>query len=257
MKVVILAGGLGTRLREETEYKPKPMVEIGGRPILWHIMKTYARFGYTEFVLALGYKGDVIRDYFLNYELRNCDVTLTLGRRDLDVQEPVAERGWRITLADTGEKTLTGGRVRRAARYLGDGTFMVTYGDGVADIDVKALLDHHRAHGRLATVTAVRPIARFGELQVEDGFVKLFREKPQVDQGWINGGFFVFEPAVLDLIVDDEESLEYGLLEKLTSQGQLGVYHHHGFWQCMDTYREMQMLNDLWNSGRAPWARWE
>jgi glucose-1-phosphate cytidylyltransferase len=257
MKVVILAGGLGTRLREETEYKPKPMVEIGGRPILWHIMKTYARFGYTEFVLALGYKGDVIRDYFLNYELRNCDVTLTLGHRDLDVQGPVAERGWRITLADTGEKTLTGGRVRRAARYLGDGTFMVTYGDGVADIDVKALLEHHRSHGRLATVTAVRPIARFGELQVEDGFVKLFREKPQVDQGWINGGFFVFEPAVLDLIVDDEESLEYGLLEKLTSQGQLGVYHHHGFWQCMDTYREMQMLNDLWSSGRAPWARWE
>ena len=257
MKVMILAGGLGTRLREETEYKPKPMVEIGGRPILWHIMKTYARFGHTEFVLALGYKGDVIRDYFLNYEMRNCDVTLTLGQRDLDVHAPVAERGWRITLADTGEKTLTGGRVRRAAHHLGSGTFMVTYGDGVADIDVKALLDHHRDHGRLATVTAVRPIARFGELAVEDGLVKLFREKPQVDQGWINGGFFVFEPAVLDLIQNDEESLEYGLLEKLTSQGQLGVYHHHGFWQCMDTYREMQMLNELWTSGRAPWARWE
>jgi glucose-1-phosphate cytidylyltransferase len=257
MKVMILAGGLGTRLREETEYKPKPMVEIGGRPILWHIMKTYARFGYTEFVLALGYKGDVIRDYFLNYAVRNCDVTLTLGQRDLDVHDPVAEWGWRITLADTGEKTLTGGRVRRAARYLGRDTFMVTYGDGVADIDVKALLEHHRGHGRLATVTAVRPIARFGELAVENGLVKLFREKPQVDQGWINGGFFVFEPAVLDLIQDDEESLEYGLLEKLTSQGQLGVYHHHGFWQCMDTYREMQMLNELWASGRAPWARWE
>jgi len=257
MKVMILAGGLGTRLREETEYKPKPMVEIGGRPILWHIMKTYARFGHTEFVLALGYKGDVIRDYFLNYAVRNCDVTLTLGQRDLDVHGPVAERGWRITLADTGEKTLTGGRVRRAARHLGGDTFMVTYGDGVADIDVKALLDHHRGHGRLATVTAVRPIARFGELAVENGLVKLFREKPQVDQGWINGGFFVFEPAVLDLIQDDEESLEYGLLEKLTSQGQLGVYHHHGFWQCMDTYREMQMLNELWVSGRAPWANWE
>lgn len=256
MTVVILAGGLGTRLREETEYKPKPMVEIGGRPILWHIMKLYAHYGYAKFVIGLGYKGDVIRDYFFNYELRNCDVTLTLGTRSLHIHNGHAETGWEITLAETGGKTLTGGRVKRVARYLESKPFMVTYGDGVADIDIQALVTHHNSHGKLATVTAVRPSSRFGELAVEGGMVRVFREKPQVEEGWINGGFFVFQPEVLDLIDGDEETLEAGVLTRLASMNQLVVYQHRGFWQCMDTHREMELLNDLWRSGQAAWARW-
>lgn len=256
MKVVILAGGLGTRLREETEYKPKPMVEIGGRPILWHIMKMYAHFGFTQFVLCLGYKGDVIRDYFIDYELRNSDVTLTLGSRSMEIHRQHGEQGWRVCLAETGGRTLTGGRVKRVAQYLDDEQFMVTYGDGLADIDLCDLVEHHRHHGKLGTVTAVRPLSRYGELSVSDGMVKVFREKPQVQEGWINGGFFVFDRRVLDLISGDEESLEQGLLEKLVERGELGVYQHSGFWQCMDTYREMQLLNELWHSGKAPWARW-
>jgi glucose-1-phosphate cytidylyltransferase len=256
MKVVILAGGLGTRLREETEYKPKPMVEIGSRPILWHIMKTYAQHGFTDFVLALGYKGDIIRDYFLNYELRNCDVTLTLGDKDVEIHDGHAERGWKVTLAETGDHTLTGGRVRRLARHLGHERFMVTYGDGVADIDISDLVRHHASHGKLATVTAVRPSSRFGELSVDNGLVQAFREKPQVQSGWINGGFFVFEPPVLDMIRGDKDSLEQGVLETLAAQQQLAVYAHAGFWQCMDTFREMELLNDMWRSGQAPWATW-
>jgi glucose-1-phosphate cytidylyltransferase len=256
MKVVVLAGGLGTRLREETEYRPKPMVEIGGRPILWHIMKIYAHHGFRDFVLCLGYRGDVIRDYFLNYELRNSDVTLTLGDPALEVHSGHTERGWKVTLAETGPHTLTGGRVRRVARYLEGAPFMVTYGDGVADIDIGRLVQHHKEHGRLATVTAVHPLSRFGELAVEDGMVKLFREKPQVDGGWINGGFFVFQPEVLDLMEGDRDSLEGGVLETLAERGELAVFHHHGFWQCMDTYRETQLLNELWVGGKAPWAKW-
>jgi glucose-1-phosphate cytidylyltransferase len=256
MKVVLLAGGLGTRLREETEFRPKPMVAIGGRPILWHIMKTYAHYGHREFVICLGYKGDVIRDYFLNYEVRHRDVTVTLGSRDVQVHTPHGEAGWRVTLADTGEATLTAGRLGRVARYLDGERFMITYGDGVADIDLDRLLAFHRGHGKLATLTAVRPSSRFGEVVIDNGLVQAFQEKPQVHGGWINGGFFVFERAVLDLIAGDDESLEQSLLTKLTGMQQLAVFQHDGFWQCMDTPREMDLLNDLWRRDKAAWAVW-
>ena len=256
MKVVILCGGRGTRLREETEFRPKPMVDVGGRPILWHIMKSYAHYGFTDFVVCLGYKGDVIRDYFLNYENRHRDVTVTLGSRDVELLSTHAEAGWRVTLAETGDKTLTGGRLRRVAPYLGGERFMVTYGDGVADIDIKRLVAFHEAHGKLGTITAVRPSSRFGEVVIERGVVRAFAEKPQVQAGWINGGFFVFQPEVLDLLTGDEESLEQSVLEKLTAMNQLAVFEHHGFWQCMDTYREMEFLNDLWARDRASWAVW-
>jgi glucose-1-phosphate cytidylyltransferase len=256
MKVVLLAGGLGTRLREETEFRPKPMVAIGGRPILWHIMKTYAYYGHREFVICLGYKGDVIRDYFLNYEVRHRDVTVTLGSRDVQVHTPHGEAGWRVTLADTGEATLTGGRLGRVARYLDGERFMITYGDGVADIDLDRLLEFHRGQGKLATLTAVRPSSRFGEVVIDNGLVQAFQEKPQVQGGWINGGFFVFERAVLDLIAGDDESLEQSLLTKLTGMQQLAVFQHDGFWQCMDTPREMDLLNDLWRRDKAAWAVW-
>jgi glucose-1-phosphate cytidylyltransferase len=256
MKVVLLAGGLGTRLREETEFRPKPMVTIGGHPILWHIMKTYAHWGHREFVICLGYKGDVIRDYFLNYEVRHCDVTVTLGSRDIQVIGQHAEAGWSVTLAETGETTRTGGRLGRVGRYLDGERFMITYGDGVADIDLGRLLDFHRAHGKLATLTAVRPSSRFGEVVIDHDMVQVFQEKPQVQGGWINGGFFVFERAVLDLITGDEESLEQSLLITLTGMRQLAVYQHHGFWQCMDTPREMELLNDLWRQDKAAWAVW-
>ncbi len=256
MKVVILAGGMGTRLREETEFKPKPMVEIGRRPILWHIMKSYAHYGYKDFILCLGYKGEVIRDYFYNYELRNADTTITLGRRSIEFHESHGEQGWRVTLAETGDKTYTGGRVKRIARYIDGDRFMVTYGDGVADIDIGDLVRHHESHGKLATVTAVHPSSRFGQLSIEDGMVKVFREKPQVEDGWINGGFFVFQREVLEYLQSDQDSLEQGLLEKMTALNQLAVYRHAGFWQCMDTYREMEVLNQTWQTGNAPWAKW-
>ena len=256
MKVVILAGGLGTRLREETEFRPKPMVEIGGRPILWHIMKLYAGYGHTDFVVCLGYKGDVIRTYFATYEVRNCDVTIELGSGRMEVHDAHSEAGWRVTLAETGEKTMTGGRVKRIARFVRDQTFLATYGDGVADVDLEALLAYHRACGKLATVTAVRPSSRFGELALEKGLATGFHEKPQVQEGWINGGFFVLEPQVLDMIEGDQEMLEQGLLVRLTAQRQLAVYCHDGFWQCMDTYREAELLNELWRRGQAPWASW-
>jgi len=257
MKVVILCGGLGTRLREETEFKPKPMVEIGGYPILWHIMKGYASCGYHDFVLTLGYKGDAIRDYFLHYEIRNRDFSLTLGNRNVDVHGGHSEDGWRVTLAETGVGTLTGGRLRRIAPYLTDGPFMVTYGDGVADIDLRLVLAYHRAKGKLGTVTAVRPASRFGELIMENGLASAFREKPQVNEGWINGGFFVFEREVLDLITGDDQSLEQGLIGLLSSRSELAVYQHNGFWQCMDTYREMELLNEMWRTGQAPWKIWK
>jgi glucose-1-phosphate cytidylyltransferase len=256
MKVVLLAGGLGTRLREETEFRPKPMVTIGGRPILWHIMKTYAHWGHREFVICLGYRGDVIRDYFLNYEVRHRDVTVTLGSRDVQVHGAHEEAGWSVTLAETGETTLTGGRLGRVARYLDGDRFMITYGDGVADVDLGRLLEFHCAHGRLATLTAVRPSSRFGEVVIDQDMVQGFQEKPQVQGAWINGGFFVFERAVLDIIAGDDESLEQSLLVKLTAMRQLGVYQHHGFWQCMDTPREMDLLNDLWRQDKAAWAVW-
>jgi glucose-1-phosphate cytidylyltransferase len=254
MKVVILCGGLGTRLREETEFKPKPMVEIGSHPLVWHIMKWYAQFNMTDFILALGYKGDAIRDYFLHYEIRNRDFTVTLGTRDLETHGKHAESGWKVTLAETGDNTLTGGRLRKLKPYLAGKTFMTTYGDGVADIDIQALLTHHSTMGKLGTVSAVRPSSRFGELNISDGMVKVFKEKPQIHEGWINGGFFVFEPKVLDMIENDQETLEQGLLGKLADMDQLAVYQHTGFWQCMDTFREMEILNELWNSGKAPWT---
>lgn len=256
MKVVILCGGLGTRLREETEFKPKPMVEIGGRPILWHIMKIYAHFGYSDFVLALGYKGDIIRDYFLHYEVRNRDFTVTLGRGDMEIHGSHDEEGWHVTLAETGATTLTGGRLKRLTPYLQNETFMTTYGDGVADIDLSALLSYHRNMGKLGTVTAVRPSSRFGELSITDGVVSSFKEKPQVHEGWINGGFFVFEPQVFDMISGDSETLEQGLLVKLAKKGELAVYQHEGFWQCMDTYREVELLNEIWQSDNAKWKIW-
>jgi glucose-1-phosphate cytidylyltransferase len=256
MKVVLLAGGLGTRLREETEFRPKPMVAIGGRPILWHIMKTYAHYGHREFVICLGYRGEVIRDYFLNYEVRHRDVTVTLGSRDVQVHTPHSEAGWRVTLAETGEATLTGGRLGRVGRYLDGERFMITYGDGVADIDLDRLLEFHRGHGKLATLTAVRPSSRFGEVVIDNDLVQAFQEKPQVHGGWINGGYFVFERAVLELIAGDEESLEQSLLMKLTGMRQLAVFQHHGFWQCMDTPREMDLLNELWRQDKAAWAVW-
>ncbi len=244
---------MGTRLREQTEIRPKPMVEIGGRPILWHIMKIYEAHGHTDFILALGYKGDVIRDYFLNYELRNRDVTVTLGDREMVLHDPPSEADWRVTLCETGLQSNTGTRLHKLRRYLGDETFLATYGDGVADVDLTALLAYHRSQGRLATVTAVRPSSRFGELAIEDGVVKVFREKPQVHDGWINGGFFVFESGVFEHITGDNPSLEQGLLARLAEVGELAVYQHPGFWQCMDTYRELVILEDLWSSGAAPW----
>lgn len=257
MKVVILAGGLGTRLREETEFKPKPMVEIGGRPILWHIMKGYTHFGYTEFVLCLGYKGDVIRDYFLNYEIRNSDVTVTLGSRQIEVHNGHPETGWKVTMAETGEKTMTGGRLKRVTPYLTGGRFLLTYGDAVASVNIKDVVAFHERHGKLGTVTAVHPSSRFGELSIEKNMVEVFQEKPQVNSGWINGGFFVFEQKVLDLITGDDDSLEQGLLVKLAEMKQLAVYQHDGFWQCMDTFREMELLNELWRTGETPWSVWQ
>ena len=257
MKVVILAGGHGTRLREETEFRPKPMIEIGGRPILWHIMKGYSYYGYTEFVLCLGYKGDMIRDYFFNYEMRNRDVTIALGSHEIEIHNRHSESGWRVTLAETGEKTLTGGRLKRVAPYLTDERFMITYGDGVADLDIKSLVVFHEQQGKLGTVTAVHPSSRFGELSIENGLVHVFQEKPQVHTGWINGGFMVFQREVLEMISGDDESLEQGLLTRLARMKQLAVYQHHGFWQCMDTYREMELLSELWRNGKADWAVWQ
>jgi glucose-1-phosphate cytidylyltransferase len=256
MKVVILAGGMGTRLREETEYRPKPMVRIGGRPMLWHIMKIYSHYGYSDFVICLGYKGEMIRDYFLNYETQNRDFAITLGSGKVEILGNHTEEGWRITLAETGEKTMTGGRIKRVEKYVGRSAFMATYGDGVADVDVESLLGFHRRQGKLATVTAVRPSSRYGELAIENGRVTLFREKPQVNEGWINGGFFVFEPEVFNFIESEDDTLETGLLARLVERKQLAVYQHEGFWQCMDTYREMQQLDEIWDRGRAPWRVW-
>jgi glucose-1-phosphate cytidylyltransferase len=258
VKTVILCGGLGTRLREETEYRPKPMVEIGGRPILWHIMKFYAHHGFSDFVLCLGYKGQMIKEYFLNYEAMNNDFTLCLGRRD-DVTYHGAhgEDGLRVTLADTGLNTMTGGRVKRVTRYIRDATFMMTYGDGLADVDLRRVLEFHRQHGRLATVTSVRPVSRFGVLQTDEaGSVLEFAEKPNTE-GWINAGFMVLEPGVLDYISSDDCALEREPMERLAKDGQLMTYRHEGFFFAMDTYREYLHLNQLWDEERAPWRVWE
>ena len=255
MKTVILCGGLGSRLSEETQVKPKPMVEIGARPILWHIMKMYEGHGFTDFTLALGYKGDVIKDYFLNYQARRSDLTVHLKSGEVDYGNSTAE-DWRVSLIDTGANTMTGGRLLRLKPHLqSGGTFMLTYGDGVSDVDITALLAFHRTHGKLATVTAVRPSARFGGMQIGEGQVLDFEEKPQSGEGWINGGFFVLEPAIFDYLKDDATVLEQSPLETLAEDGQLMAYEHSGYWQCMDTIRDRNALQLLWESGCAPWVK--
>ncbi|MFM7583973.1 MAG: glucose-1-phosphate cytidylyltransferase [Caldilinea sp.] len=252
MKVVILAGGLGTRLAEETSVRPKPMVEIGGRPILTHIMRWYAHFGYNEFIIALGYKGEQIKQYFLNYYALNSDITVELRSGNVTVHDNAAD-DWVVHLVDTGAETMTGGRVRRLRRWLTDDTFMLTYGDGLSNVDLTALVAFHRQHGGLATVTAVRPPARFGELEFAGDRVTRFTEKPQTGEGWINGGFFVLNRAVLDYIGGDQTMWEVEPLHQLAKQGDLMAYRHTGYWQPMDTLREKQQLQELWQSGRAPW----
>lgn len=258
MKIVILCGGLGTRIREETEFRPKPMVNIGHRPILWHIMKIYAHYGFSDFVLALGYKGEMIRNYFCHYELMNNDITIELGKPEqLCVHQCHEENGWRITLANTGERALKGARLKRVERYITEDTFMMTYGDGVSDVDIRALLAFHHHHGKLATLTGINPSARFGKLKVNGNQVEDFREKPKNDESFVNGGFFVFSKKIFDyLSLDDLCDLEEGPLEEIAKQGQLMVYKHTGFWACMDTLRDMDYLNDLWKQKKAGWKTW-
>lgn len=255
MKVVILAGGMGSRLAEETQVRPKPMVEVGGRPILWHIMKIYEKHGFREFVIALGYKGDEIKRFFRDYPSLAADLTIDFSDGRVESHKRECE-DWRVHLVDTGYDTLTGGRVRRLRTWLCDAPFMVTYGDGVADIDLTALLAFHRSHGRIATVTAVRPPARFGGLEFDGEMVKRFTEKSQTGEGWINGGFLVFEPAVFEYLSGDDSSLEVDALERLAADGQLAAFRHEGFWQCMDTLRDKHLLETLWGGGHAPWKVW-
>lgn len=253
---MLLAGGLGTRLREETEFRPKPMIEVGGRPILWHIMKNLSAFGVEDFVVATGYKSESIKEYFLNYEARNNDFTVELGRQEsLVFHDAHDEAHWRVTVAYTGEATMTGGRVLRAAKYLDGEDFLVTYGDGLADVDINALIRFHKQSAKLATVTTVQPLSRFGVMEVDEGgVVHRFREKPRLD-GWINVGFFIFKPEVLEYLHDDSV-LEDEPLARLAAAGQLSAYRHAGFWQPMDTYREAKTLNEMWASGEAPWKNW-
>jgi glucose-1-phosphate cytidylyltransferase len=259
MKVAILAGGHGTRLAEETQVRPKPMVEIGGRPILWHIMMHYSRHNLNEFVVALGYKGEFIKRYFADYCALNGDLTVRMdGRNGAVVQtHDTPHPPWTIDLVETGADTLTGGRVKRLAPWLGSGTFMLTWGDGVSNVDLDELLAFHRSHGKLATVTAVRPPARYGHMVFDGARVTRFTEKPQVAEGWINGAFFVLERKVLDYIRDDQTMFEHEPLERLARDGQLMAYHHHGFWACMDTLRDKTKLQEMWDSGNRPWATWE
>jgi len=255
MKVVILAGGFGTRISEETSVRPKPMVEIGDKPILWHIMKIYSAAGLNDFVICLGYKGYMIKEYFANYFLHMSDVTFDMSDNSMTVHENSAEP-WRVTLVDTGEGTMTGGRIKRVARYLDDEDFCLTYGDGVGDVDITALLEFDRAHGLDATVTAVQPPGRFGDLQIVSDRVTDFVEKRPGDGGWISGGFFVLAPSVLDHIEGDGTYWELDPLEWLAGAGQLAAYRHKGFWQPMDTLRDKKQLNELWDGGKAPWKAW-
>ena len=254
MKAVILAGGLGSRLSEETHLRPKPMVEIGGRPILWHILKTYAAFGVEDFVICLGYKGYVVKEYFANYFLHASDLTFDLGENRTEVRSTHGER-WRVTLVDTGEASMTGGRLKRVREHVGDETFCFTYGDAVADVDIDALVAQHHADGKLATVTAVQPPGRFGMLALGPSGVEGFAEKPTGDGNWINGGYFVLEPGVFDFIDGDATHWEGEPMERLVADGQLGAYRHQGFWQPMDTLRDKNHLEQLWASGDAPWRQ--
>ena len=256
IKAVILAGGLGTRISEESHLRPKPMIEIGGKPILWHIMKMYSHHGINDFVICLGYKGYVIKEYFANYFLHTSDVTFDMSRNQMQVHHRNAEP-WTVTLVDTGESTMTGGRLKRVQSFVGDSTFCLTYGDGVSDVAIDQLLSHHRDQRRTATVTAIQPPGRYGALDMDGNQVRSFQEKPAGDGAWINGGFFVLEPAVFDYIEGDATSFEGAPLQKLARDGQLNAYQHDGFWQAMDTLRDKNQLEDLWKSGSAPWKSWQ
>jgi len=257
MKVVILAGGLGTRISEESHLKPKPMIEIGEQPILWHIMKSYSEFGFNDFVICCGYKQHVIKEYFADYYLHNSDVTFDF--RDGNVMQTHSNTAepWCVTLVDTGLNTMTGGRVKRIQPYIGDEPFLLTYGDGVSDVNISRLVEFHKSHGRLASLTSVRPEGRFGVLDMEGNRIDAFREKDQHDTGWINGGFMVFQPQIFEFIENDATVLEKEPLEQIAERGQLMAYKHNGFWQCMDTQRDKQKLEDLWENGRAPWRNWK
>jgi len=257
MKTVILAGGLGTRLSEETVLKPKPMVEVGGMPILWHIMKIYAAYGYNDFAVALGYKGDVIKEFFMNYKLHKSDMVVNLRSGKLDYQNDLSE-DWTVGLHNTGDASLTGGRLLRLKKLFNPGdTFMLTYGDGVANVDINKLVEFHKSHGKIATLTAVRPPARFGSIIMDsNGVIEEFKEKPQIGEGWINGGFFVFNYEVFSYLENDETILEREPLENLCKDGQLVAYQHDDFWQCMDTIRDRDYLNNIWQEAKAPWKKW-
>lgn len=255
MKAIILAGGLGTRISEETSIRPKPMVEIGGKPILWHIMKTYSAHGIHDFVICCGYKGYVIKEYFANYFLHMSDVTFDMQYNRMEVHQRNAEP-WRVTLIDTGDDTLTGGRIKRVAAYVGDEDFCCTYGDGVGDVNISALIEFHKQHGKLATLTATQPPGRFGALNLDGNRIISFQEKPHGDGNWINGGFFVLSPKVLDYIKDDHTAWERESMEQLARDGQIAAYFHSGFWQPMDTLRDKNLLEELWTSGKAPWKTW-
>jgi glucose-1-phosphate cytidylyltransferase len=256
LKVAILAGGVGTRLAEETEIKPKPMVEIGGTPIIMHIMRHYAHYGHKQFAIALGYKGEYIKKYMMEYALLQSHLTVDLKSGEVE-RHGSDKLDWTVDLVDTGRDTLTGGRIKRLAPFIGNETFMLTWGDGVADVDLDKLLAFHQSHGKLATVTAVRPTARFGHLEFDGDRVVEFSEKPQTAEGWINGAFFVIEPAVFDYIEGDATQWEHEPMERLAREGQLMAYRHDSFWQCMDTLRDKKLLEDLWESGKAPWKTWE
>jgi len=255
VKAVILAGGLGTRISEESHLKPKPMIEVGGKPILWHIMKIYSHYGINDFVICCGYKGYLIKEYFANYFLHMSDVTFDMKQNRMEVHEKHAEP-WRVTLVDTGQDTLTGGRLKRVRDFIGEETFSFTYGDGIADINVSKLISFHHNHGKLATVTAIQPPGRYGALNINGIQVNSFQEKPEGDGAWVNGGFFVLEPAVIDNIEGDQTSWEYGPLVKLAQEGQVMAFQHEGFWQAMDTLRDKNQLEDLWNT-RPPWKVWK
>lgn len=255
MKVLILAGGFGTRLSEETDIKPKPMLEIGGQPILWHIMKGYSHYGFNDFVILLGYKGYHIKEYFANYFLHQSDVTIDLKNNNMEIHNNSSEP-WKVTLIDTGLNSMTGGRIKRAKKYIGNETFMLTYGDGVSDVDIKRLVEFHKNNGKKATMTAIQPAGRFGALDLSSNLVNEFIEKPAGDGNWVNGGFMVCEPEVLELITDDNTIFEQEPLQMLAHQGELSAYKHNGFWKCMDTLRDKVQLNKLWNTDQAKWKVW-